>query len=38
MARSRVLFPAPEGPTTEVIAPAGISALMPFRISAPPTA
>src|SRR5918995_270848 len=36
--RSRVLFPAPEGPTTAVISPPGIPASTPFRISAPPTA
>ena len=38
MARSRVLFPAPDGPTTAVISPPGIPASTPFRISAPPTA
>jgi hypothetical protein len=36
--RSRVLFPAPEGPTTAVMLPPGISALTPLRISAPPVA
>ncbi len=38
MVRSRVLFPAPEGPTTAVILPPGISALMLLKISAPPAA
>src|ERR687894_707900 len=38
MARSRVLFPAPEGPTTAVMLPAGTSASTPLRISVPPAA
>ena len=33
MARSRVLFPAPDGPTTAVMLPPGIPASTPFRIS-----
>src|SRR4028119_1678318 len=36
--RSRVLFPAPEGPTTAVTSPSGTSASTPARISWPPTA
>src|ERR671910_456239 len=36
MARSRVLFPAPDGPTTAVMLPPGIPASTPFRISVPP--
>src|SRR5215213_9819320 len=38
MARSRVLLPAPEGPTTAVTLPPGISASTPRRISVPPAA
>src|SRR5215211_154403 len=38
MARSSVLFPAPEGPTTAVILPFGMSASTPLRISTPPVA
>src|SRR5215210_1232997 len=38
MARSRVLFPAPEGPTTAVTSPSGTSASTPVRISVPPAA
>src|SRR3712207_9444056 len=38
MARSRVLFPAPEGPTTAVMLPAGTSASTPRRISVSPAA
>ena len=38
MARSRVLLPAPEGPTTAVTLPPGISASTPRRISVPPVA
>src|SRR5918998_307246 len=37
-ARSKVLFPAPDGPTTAVTTPPGIPASTLFRISAPPTA
>src|SRR5919106_1406253 len=37
MARSKVLFPAPDGPTTAVISPSGIPASTPLRISTPPT-
>src|SRR5215212_5552255 len=33
MARSKLLFPAPEGPTTAVILPSGILASTPLRIS-----
>src|SRR5215212_11791496 len=36
IARSRVLFPAPEGPTTAVTSPAGTRASTPARISVPP--
>src|SRR5215212_3933579 len=36
IARSRVLFPAPEGPTTAVTSPSGTSASTPVRISVPP--
>src|SRR5918994_6682727 len=36
MARSRVLFPAPDGPTTAVMLPPGILASTPFRIFVPP--
>jgi hypothetical protein len=36
MARSRVLLPAPDGPTTAVMLPPGIPASTPFRISVPP--
>src|SRR5919202_4551028 len=36
MTRSRVLFPAPEGPTTAVMSSLGISASTPLRISLPP--
>src|SRR5215212_5310746 len=35
-ARSRVLLPAPDGPTTAVMLPPGIPASTPFRISVPP--
>src|SRR5687768_16298675 len=38
IARSRVLFPAPEGPTMAVTSPSGTNASTPARISAPPTA
>src|SRR5918993_176481 len=38
MARSRVLFPAPEGPTTAVTPPSRIAMSTSFRISVPPIA
>src|ERR671911_2758419 len=38
MARSKVLFPAPEGPTTAVIPPSRIAMLTSFRIPVPPIA
>src|SRR3712207_8555285 len=38
MARSSVLFPAPEGPTTAVMSSFGTSTSTPFRISTPPVA
>src|SRR5215212_12008075 len=37
IARSKVLLPAPEGPTTAVTSPSGTSASTPARISVPPT-
>ena len=36
MQRSRVLLPAPDGPTIEVMLPSGTPALTPLRISTPP--
>src|SRR5215218_10028862 len=37
IARSRVLFPAPEGPTTAVTSPSRTSTSTPARISVPPS-
>jgi hypothetical protein len=38
IARSRLLLPAPDGPTTAVISPSGTRAWTPASICAPPTA